>query len=60
MIPPDLPIVLPHQEGLDLRESTVEKEQKLVEEVEMLRKKLDAVFHSFIIFSTDVNYSLAT
>ncbi|KAF9527645.1 Mis12 protein-domain-containing protein [Crepidotus variabilis] len=41
MIPPDLPIVLPHQEGLDLSEGILEKEQELTEEVEMLRKRLD-------------------
>ena len=40
MIPPDLPIVLPHHEGLDLT-ATVEKEQELVDEVEQLRKRLD-------------------
>ena len=38
MIPSDLPIVLPHQEGLDVT-ITVEKEQ----EVEQLRKRLDEV-----------------
>ena len=42
MIPPDLPIVLPHQEGLDFT-ITVEKEQELVNEVEHLRKHLDEV-----------------
>jgi kinetochore protein Mis12/MTW1 len=42
MIPSDLPVVLPHQEGLDLT-LTVEKEQELVDEVEQLRKRLDSV-----------------
>ena len=42
MIPSDLPIVLPHQEGLDFT-TTVEKEQELVDEVEQLRKRLDEV-----------------
>ena len=42
MIPPNLPVVLPHQEGLDLT-TTVEKEQELVDEVEQLRKRLDDV-----------------
>ena len=42
MIPSDLPIVLPHQEGLDFT-VTVEKEQELVDEVEQLRKRLDEV-----------------
>ncbi|KAF4616881.1 hypothetical protein D9613_008921 [Agrocybe pediades] len=40
MIPPDLPIVLPHQEGLDLN-TTPEQEQEAMEEVEELRKRLD-------------------
>jgi kinetochore protein Mis12/MTW1 len=42
MIPTDLPVVLPHQEGLDFT-ITVEKEQELVDEVEQLRKRLDEV-----------------
>ena len=42
MISSDLPIVLPHQEGLDFT-ITVEKEQELVDEVEQLRKRLDEV-----------------
>ena len=42
MIPSDLPIVLPHQDGLDFT-ITVEKEQELVDEVERLRKHLDEV-----------------
>ena len=42
IIPPDLPVVLPHQKGLDLT-LTVEKEQELVDEVEQLRKRLDSV-----------------
>lgn len=42
MVPPDLPVILPHQEGLDLT-LTVEKEQELVDEVEQLRKHLDDV-----------------
>lgn len=41
-IPPDLPIVLPHQENLDLT-ATPEREQELMDEVEQLRKKIDAV-----------------
>jgi len=42
MIPQDLPIVLPHQEKLDLT-VTPEREQELMDEVEELRKGLDAV-----------------
>ena len=42
MIPSDLPVVLPHQEGLDFT-ITVEKEQELVDDVEQLRKRLDEV-----------------
>jgi kinetochore protein Mis12/MTW1 len=53
IIPPDLPVVLPHQKGLDLT-LTVGKEQELVDEVEQLRKRLDGVrsiclfFHGFL------------
>jgi kinetochore protein Mis12/MTW1 len=52
MIPSDLPIVLPHQEGLDFT-TTVGKEQELVDEVEQLRKRLDEVRfpHPFIFFT---------
>ena len=46
MIPSDLPIVLPHQEGLDFT-ITVEKEQELVDEIEQLRKRLDEVRSHF-------------
>jgi len=49
MIPPDLPVVLPHQEGLDLT-VTPEQEQEAMDEVEELRKRLDGVcdrFHDF-------------
>ena len=42
MIPPDLPIVLPHQASLNLT-MTADQEQQLMEEVEMLRRKLDNV-----------------
>ena len=41
-IPPDLPIVLPHQEGLDLT-VTSEREQELMNEMEDLRNQLDNV-----------------
>jgi len=40
VIPPDLPVVLPHQEGLDLT-VTPEQEQEAMDEVEELRKRLD-------------------
>jgi len=42
MIPPDLPIILPHQERLDLT-TTAEQEQEAMDEVEELRKRLDGV-----------------
>jgi kinetochore protein Mis12/MTW1 len=42
MIPADLPVVLPHQEGLDLT-ATPEQEQDAMDEVEELRKRLDGV-----------------
>ncbi|CAA7257440.1 unnamed protein product [Cyclocybe aegerita] len=40
MIPGDLPVVLPHQEGLDLT-VTPEQEQELMDEIDELRKRLD-------------------
>ncbi|KAG6917760.1 hypothetical protein DXG01_001165 [Tephrocybe rancida] len=39
-IPPDLPIVVPHQQTLDLTQ-TPEREQELMDELEELRKQLD-------------------
>jgi len=48
MIPPDLSIVLPHQAGLDLITSP-EQEQDVVQEVDVLRKKLDNVPLSLIL-----------
>ncbi|KAF5380133.1 hypothetical protein D9615_006230 [Tricholomella constricta] len=39
-IPPDLPIVVPHQQNLDLTQ-TPEREQELMDELEDLRKQLD-------------------
>lgn len=54
MIPNDLPIVLPHQAGLDLT-VTQEQEQEARDEVDELRKKLDEVllslFHHTIFAS---------
>jgi len=41
-IPPDLPIVMPHQQNLDLT-LTPEKEKELMDELEDLRTKLDNV-----------------
>ena len=49
MIPPDLPVVLPHQEGLDLT-VTPEQEQEAMDEVEELRKRLDGVCDLFTHF----------
>ncbi|KAG6332243.1 hypothetical protein ID866_6844 [Astraeus odoratus] len=40
-IPANLPIVVPHQEGLDL-DTTVELETDLMAEIQELRKKIDA------------------
>ncbi|CAA7262497.1 unnamed protein product [Cyclocybe aegerita] len=40
MIPNDLPVVLPHQEGLDLT-VTPEQEQELMDEIDEMRKQLD-------------------
>lgn len=42
-IPPDLPVVLPHQQGLDLTIKP-EREAELVDEIAGLRKKLDQVY----------------
>ena len=42
VVPPDLPVVLPHQEGLDLTLGA-EQEQELIDEVDELRKRLDGV-----------------
>ena len=53
MIPPDLPVVLPYQEGLDLT-ATVEQEQELMSEIEQLRKRLDEVrFVYFTFFASN-------
>lgn len=41
-IPPDLPIVLPHQQNLDLT-STPEREQELLDELRELREQIDNV-----------------
>lgn len=41
-IPPNLPLVLPHQQGLDLTQ-TPEREQQLMFEVDELRKKIENV-----------------
>ncbi|KAF9073892.1 Mis12 protein-domain-containing protein [Rhodocollybia butyracea] len=39
-VPPDLPVVLPHQQGLDLTVKP-ERETQLLEEISELRKKID-------------------
>jgi kinetochore protein Mis12/MTW1 len=47
-IPPDLPVVVPHQQGLDLS-LTTEREKEMMEEIEDLRKKIENVsFQSLI------------
>lgn len=43
MVPPDLPIVLPHQAALDLTVSP-DQEEDLIREVNTLRKRLDNVY----------------
>ncbi|KAJ3564765.1 hypothetical protein NP233_g8081 [Leucocoprinus birnbaumii] len=40
-VSPDLPVVLPHQAGLDLT-ATPEREQELLDKVDDLRRKIDA------------------
>ena len=42
VVPPDLPVVVPHQAGLNL-EHTAEEETELVNEIRDLRRKLQAV-----------------
>ena len=60
MIPPDLPIVLPHQEGLDLT-VTPEQEQEAMDEVEELRKRLDGVCDVFAnLYTSEVVFEIAT
>jgi kinetochore protein Mis12/MTW1 len=49
MIPPDLPVVFPHQEGLDLT-VTPEQDQEAMGEVKELRKRLDGVCDVFTEF----------
>ncbi|KAJ3506945.1 hypothetical protein NLJ89_g6577 [Agrocybe chaxingu] len=49
MIPNDLPVVLPHQEGLDLT-VTPEQEQELMDEIDELRKRLDGVRPNHIAY----------
>jgi hypothetical protein len=44
VVEPNLPIVAPHQKGLDL-EIPLERERELQIEVETLRRKLDNVGH---------------
>ena len=39
-VPPDLPLVLPHHEKLDLGQ-TPEREQELIDEIEYLRNEID-------------------
>jgi kinetochore protein Mis12/MTW1 len=41
-VPPDLPLVLPHHEKLDLGQ-TPEREQELIDEIEYLRNEIDNV-----------------
>jgi kinetochore protein Mis12/MTW1 len=40
--PPDLPIVVPHQNGLDLKQPK-EKEEELSDEIAQLRRQIDSV-----------------
>lgn len=42
VVPPDLPVVVPHQEGLNL-EHTADEETELVNEIRDLRRKIQAV-----------------
>ena len=46
-VPPGLPYVLPHQEGLDLT-TTPEQEQELLDEINALRGQLDNVRRLFL------------
>jgi len=60
VIPPDLPVVLPHQEGLDLTVTT-EQEQEAMDEVEELRKRLDGVCNAFTnLYASESIVKIAT
>lgn len=57
--PPDLPLVVPHQAGLDLDHQSPEKEAELLAEIDELRRKIENVrfsrvpitgIHSFPLF----------
>ena len=53
--PPDLPLVVPHQAGLDLDHQSPEKEAELLAEIDELRRKIENVcfsryWHPFIHF----------
>jgi Mis12 protein len=43
MTPPDLPVVVPHQAGLDLDDQPPEKEAELLAEIDELRRKIENV-----------------
>jgi kinetochore protein Mis12/MTW1 len=50
VVPADLPIVVPHQRGLNL-DQPPEKEQELLAEIEDLRRRI-AVVSSYVLFET--------
>jgi Mis12 protein len=61
--PPDLPLVVPHQAGLDLDHQSPEKEAELLAEIDELRRKIEnvrclRVFGHWYLFIHD-NFDLA-
>jgi len=58
-VPQDLPVVLPHHEKLDLT-ATPEQEQVLLDHIEELRRKIDAVCYYVMILSMRCSFFLAT
>lgn len=58
-IPPELPVVVPHQAGLNL-EHTAEEETELVNEIRDLRRKIQAVRQSCFVASDASDRCAAT
>jgi len=59
VVPQDLPVVLPHHEKLDLT-ATLAREQDLLNHIEQLRRKIDAVCLDAVMSSTTYSLPLAT
>ena len=59
VVPQDLPVVLPHHEKLDLT-ATLAREQDLLDRIEQLRRKIDAVCLDTVMSFTTYSLPLAT